>query len=129
MNPLFAVRGFLFGARARPARIALFVALTAAVAWLALSPTPPRGVDTGWDKANHALAFAVMLVSGRLAWPPRPWTVALGLLGYGLLIELVQSHVPGREASALDVIADAAGIAIGAALGVLLLRASAARRG
>lgn len=129
MNPLFALRGLLFGTRARSARIAVFALLIAVVAWLAVSPAPPRGADLGWDKANHALAFAVMFVSGRLAWPRRPWSVALGLLGYGVLVELVQSQVPNRSADALDVIADAAGIALGALVATLLLRASAGSRG
>lgn len=129
MNPLPALHLLLFGDRVRPARIAVFVSLIAIVSWLAVSPVPPRGADVGWDKANHALAFAVMFVSGRLAWPHRPWGMALGLLGYGALIELVQSQVPNRSAEFVDLAADAVGIAIGMAIGALLARASAARRG
>jgi VanZ family protein len=36
-----------------------------------------------------------------------------GLLAYGVLIELLQSRIPGRSAEAADVLADAIGIALG----------------
>ncbi|MFN8892561.1 MAG: VanZ family protein [Betaproteobacteria bacterium] len=35
------------------------------------------------------------------------------MLAYGVFIELVQSRIPGRAASGWDVLADAAGIALG----------------
>lgn len=87
--------------------------------WLAFDPHPPPGMDTGWDKANHALAFAsLMLVGGRAFVRARRRDLALGLalLAFGIVIELVQSQIPGRDADWHDVVADTVGIVIGWAL-------------
>ena len=90
------------------------VLLTLGVGVLALLPQPPAGLTSGWDKANHALAFAALCASGRLAWPilPAPWQ-ALAWLGYGGLIEVLQTQLPPRQGEAADVLADALGIALG----------------
>lgn len=98
---------------------ALAVALIG-VTWLALTPQPPSGLDTGWDKGNHVLAFAVL---AWLAWravaawtPARAPAIAalVGLLAHGGLIELLQRQVPGRAAEWSDLAADAIGLAVGA---------------
>lgn len=97
----------------------LLAALVAALTWVALTPRPPLLLlDTGWDKANHALAFAVLAANAALAWrrlPRRALVCAAALLAYGVLIEFAQSFVPGRDAEPLDLVADAAGIAAGLA--------------
>jgi VanZ family protein len=84
--------------------------------------------STGWDKANHALAFGTLGVLGCLAWPQRRRQVLFGLLAYGVLIELLQSLTPDRSAEAFDVLADSIGLLLSQALlraGVAL----SARRG
>ncbi len=95
---------------------ALLAVMLIAITWLALSPAPPKTVDTGWDKANHALAFGSLAFAGVWAWCPHPrqwyWLV-LALLAYGVGIEVAQSFVPPREADLKDVLADGVGIAIG----------------
>jgi VanZ family protein len=48
--------------------------------------------------------------------------VALGLLAFGVFIELVQSQIPGRDAEAMDVVADSIGILGGLLLAWLLQR-------
>jgi len=111
-----------FGPRLRPLRIAAFVFLLMAVAWLALSPVPPVRVSTGWDKTNHLLAFAALLFSGRLAWVQRPVLLGLGLLAYGGLIELLQLQIPGRDGEWADLFADACGMALGLLVFLLLRR-------
>lgn len=96
----------------RFARWTLWAAVLA-VAVLAFTPSadPP---GTSWDKANHLLAFGVMAWLADLGWPgqqralPR-WGL---LLGYGLLIEVVQHFIPMRHFSLLDLAADATGILI-----------------
>jgi len=110
---------FLNALRTRAARIAfgvLLAALLVAISFLALSPHPPKVGDTGWDKLNHFLAFgsltAVSIACARKAmwrwcWLPLIW------LGYGGLIEVIQSFEPTRSAEWGDLLADAIGISIG----------------
>ncbi len=65
------------------------------------------------DKLMHVGAFAGLSVLACLAWPGRLRIVAVGLLAYGVLIEVLQSYFPPRTASLADVVADAVGIALG----------------
>ena len=69
--------------------------------------------STGWDKANHALAFAVLTLLGCLSYPGRGIRVLLGLFAYGILIEVLQTLTGYRTGEVLDVVADTAGIALG----------------
>lgn len=95
---------------------ALLALLLAVITWLALSPAPPETMNTGWDKANHALAFGALAFCAVWAlWPqPRQWAwPVLALLAYGVGIEIAQSFLPPREADWHDVVADGIGIALG----------------
>jgi VanZ family protein len=95
---------------------ALLVALLVVITYLALVPDPPKTVSTGWDKSNHALAFAALAFAGVWArWPrPRQWGwLVVALLAYGVGIEIAQHFLPPRSADAQDVLADAVGIALG----------------
>lgn len=106
----------------RRAAQAAFAAAALATGWFAFTPDPPPGVSGGWDKWNHLLAFAVLSSLATLGWTTahrRHRVVAAGLVGYGVLIEVVQAFVPGRSAELADVVADAAGIALGLALASL----------
>jgi VanZ family protein len=107
------LRALLFAPRLRALRIAVFAILVVAVTWLALTPHPPHQLSTGWDKSNHLLAFATLMLSGRLSWQRRPSLLALALLAYGGLIELAQTQVPGRDGEWPDLLADALGLALG----------------
>jgi VanZ family protein len=94
----------------------LLAALLVFITWLALIPAPPKMITTGWDKSNHALAFASLAFSSVWGvWQrPRQWGwLALALVGYGIGIEIAQSFLPPREADWHDVVADGVGIAIG----------------
>lgn len=100
----------------RPLWRVLLALLLAVITWLALSPAPPETMNTGWDKANHALAFGALAFSAVWAlWPrPRQWVwLVLALLAYGVGIEIAQSFLPPREADWHDVVADGVGIALG----------------
>ncbi len=101
--------------------------LVIVITYLATSPSPPRTVDFGLDKINHAVAFAVlgavaMVGYGRAAWV----RVVLWLLGFGIAIEIAQTQVPGRSAEAADLLADGVGIAIG--LGIARILTARQRR-
>lgn len=100
-----------------------FLALqVAGVCWLAFDPRPPAVADSLGDKANHVLAFAAMAFSARRAAAP-PWPAAAALAGFGVVIEVVQTFIPGRSGEWPDLVADAAGIA----LGLLVARFAPAR--
>ncbi|NPC58082.1 VanZ family protein [Caenimonas soli] len=88
--------------------VCLVVVLVAALA-------PPHTIvpPTGWDKVQHAVAFAVLAMLGCGAYPERKAQVLLGLLAYGGLIELLQSFTGYRTAETLDVVADAVGLVVG----------------
>lgn len=89
----------------------------ASVLALCLMPAAQHLPSTGWDKANHALAFAVLAVLGLAAYPARGARVLAGLLAFGALIEVLQSLTGYRSAEWLDLLADAVGLPIGWQLG------------
>ena len=85
------------------------------VAVASLMPAPQVGVG---DKVSHLVTYAVLgawfglLASNRLILG---WTV-VGLLGYGILLELLQGTTSYRFAEWADVVANGGGILIGTAL-------------
>jgi VanZ family protein len=85
-----------------------------------LLPQPPSGLDSGWDKLNHVLAFAGPMFAGlaALAHPTRRAGLALGLalLAWGGALELLQGQLPPRSGEWADWLADAIGVLLGAAL-------------
>lgn len=110
--------------RCRPAWRALLAVLVLVVAWFAFTPSTANELFDQADKVQHVLAFGCLAGAAALGWPAGRSTslrVACALLFYGAFIEVVQSVIPGRDASWLDLAADAAGIATG------LLAAQAAR--
>jgi len=84
-----------------------------------LWPRPPASVDlTGWDKLNHALAFAGPALAGLMARPRRGVMTGaillMVLLAWGGVLELMQSMLPPRQGDWADLLADAVGLAVGA---------------
>ena len=68
---------------------------------------------------DHLLSFAVLTAAGLLALTPgwRGSTLAAAsMLAYGVLIELLQTQIPGRFGDAQDAAADAVGVALGVAM-------------
>jgi VanZ family protein len=103
----------------------LLVGLAVTVSWLALSPAPPDGLDTGWDKLNHAGAFAALTVAAIFALPRSRrslWLLLAGLLCFGGAIEIAQSFTPTRSAEWGDLLADAVGMAAGVFAAMLFTR-------
>jgi VanZ family protein len=75
------------------------------------------------DKLAHGLAFLALAGLADFAYPRQPLLYKLlPLAGYGLALELAQGLLPYREASFLDWLADAAGLAAYASLAPLLRR-------
>jgi VanZ family protein len=91
---------------------------------IALTLSPALVVELSvfdlWDKAQHTLAFA-LLVLPNACWNRRALPVtALAAALLGGVIEVIQPLV-GRAASWGDFTADLVGVALGAALGTLLV--------
>lgn len=96
--------------------------------WAALIPAPPDNpVFQLSDVLLHAAAFTYLSFAFVLAWlesgsGPVYLRAFLFMLGYGVLLELVQSFIPERSAEFKDLLVDAVGIGAG-----LLLAAGLAR--
>ena len=75
------------------------------------------------DKVLHTVAFIGLMVwfSGLFEVRYLLW-LAAGLAGYGLLIEVLQSFTPTRQAEGLDLVADIVGILLGWLLSIAGLR-------
>lgn len=81
---------------------------------LALMPVPAHFVWVPYvDKIEHAVSFLVLMALGQLAGITPRWRLALGLLGFGIAIELVQALTSWRQGDVTDALADALGIALG----------------
>jgi VanZ family protein len=118
--------------QARGAWRVLLVLLLGAVCFLAFSTRPPEPLSTGWDKLNHAVAFAALAMAALLAFPGpgrAAWVlVPLGLIAFGGAVEVAQAFIPGRSGEWFDLAADALGIVAGAIVTLPLLGAAYPRR-
>ena len=87
----------------------------ACVAVLSLLPADrlPANMFTWWDKAQHALAFAVLAALGQFAYLSKRRLVLVGLTAYGALIEIAQHATGWRYGEVSDWVADLVGIGLG----------------
>ena len=90
-----------------------FYSALLSISLMAVLPQQHMVITTGWDKANHALAFFVLLGLLDYAYPAANLWIKkiIPLIIYGLLMELVQSQIPGRYVSSLDLLSDVVGLA------------------
>lgn len=92
----------------------VFAAALAGILVLALRPSHGVPLFAHVDKLQHAAAFIALWALGWRAGLRQPvWLLAAGLLVFGVAIEVAQSFTPDRQPSLGDVVADAAGIALG----------------
>lgn len=95
-------------------RWAFFSAIVVAC-YFAFMPVPDDSLlqDIN-DKLQHIAAFFLLALLLDFAYPAVPyrWRKVLGLLGYGLFIEIVQYFLPYRSADLLDWIADGTGLLV-----------------
>ena len=104
----------------------LYAAWLSAILWLSLDPSPPS-VDLGplgWDKFQHAAAYALLTLFGGLSLqrflrPSLAWVAAWGIaVLYGAMMEIGQGMLTShRSADWLDVLANAFGAAAAVLLG------------
>lgn len=100
----------------RPVLLAVFWIVAVAVGVLALLPATMPLPTTGWDKANHGLAFTVLGLLGATCWPVSRTRVLLALAAYGGAIEIAQTFTATRSGEWLDWLADLVGLALAAAI-------------
>ena len=75
---------------------------------MACIPEPPQIPGQPFDKAQHAIAFAVLTLLAQWSYPAaRKWQIVVSLAALGALIEAAQA-IPAvnRDASLLDWLAD-----------------------
>jgi VanZ family protein len=96
----------------------------------------PKGI-LGFDKLQHLAAYLALAFAVVLWFPPERrrfpglWVclpAALIASVYGIVDELHQYFVPGRDCNVWDWIADTLGSAIGAFIGVAVMTALVQRR-
>lgn len=88
----------------------ILVFLTVSMGFLIQNP-PNMGASTipHMDKIAHFFLFMILAATMHLAFAPRAWVGLLILLMYGIAIEWIQHHIPGRGAEVMDVVADMLG--------------------
>ena len=101
----------------RELRLAKFWFATAyllllALGILSLIPAPDIG---GSDKVAHFLAYAALSAWFSLLVEERKslWLILFGLIGYGLLLELLQSFISYRSGDMADAVANSFGVIAG----------------
>lgn len=84
-------------------------------AWFGLSNS--LSFIANFDKWLHGMTFTALMLwfSGQYARHGY-WRPATGLVAFGLLIEIAQRTVSYRTADGMDLLADLAGISLGAAI-------------
>lgn len=96
----------------------LFAGWGVAIAWLSLTPSPPllHQPLLGWDKFQHASAYAILTVAGGRAFggTRRAFGGAFFIaLVYGGSIELAQGYLTSnRSADWLDFVANMTGAGV-----------------
>jgi VanZ family protein len=103
----------------------LWLVLVAVAVVLSLWPAMAPPGSHGLDKVAHIVAFFGLAAIPAAVLPRR---VALGLallflLAVGAGIEFAQTSIPGRQGSGADMLANAAGILVGALVGRLVAAA------
>jgi VanZ family protein len=95
--------------------------------YLALTPSPPQAAFRISDVVLHTFAFSYLTFAlGMAHRATRGPVLVAWMLGYGLLIEVLQSFEPARSAELKDLLVDLAGSLAG--LGLLRLLGGWSRR-
>jgi len=93
--------------------MALYAAACCVLIYMTLAPGKDvPGVGITWDKAEHALAWAVLTGAGLLLSTRRRWAIGVFAFLFGAAIEVLQATMGwGRDGDWRDLVADSVGIA------------------
>ncbi len=87
----------------------LLILLAVTVIFLGHRPTEFLSQVTHLDKVVHFGLFFCLAWSMDWSFRPKLWVSLLILCAYGLLIEIIQSYIPGLVPDLYDWLADASG--------------------
>jgi VanZ family protein len=85
------------------------------VGGLSLAPSAALPEISVSDKVEHVLAYAALALLGVATAQRAPAFTILGLVLFGIAIELLQTFSPGRSPEIGDALADSIGVCLGAA--------------
>lgn len=96
----------------RPLRLGIYALACVILLYLTLAPGKDvPGVGLIWDKAEHAIAWAVLTGAGLLLSTRRRWAIGVFAFVFGAAIEVLQAILPfGRDGDWHDLAADTVGI-------------------
>lgn len=108
----------------RPMRLALYGMATGIVLFMCLAPSKEvPGSGLVWDKAAHALTWAILTSAGLILAPNRPRAITVFCLALGAAIEVAQATMGfGRQGDWRDLVADSIGVAIAVAGWLIIQR-------
>jgi VanZ family protein len=98
---------------------------TGGVSLLPRVALPDTGVS---DKLEHLLAYGVLSLVGCRAFADPVSRILIGLVLYGIVLEGLQSLVPGRVPSLMDVVANTLGVGLGYLVLIFVRRGTAGPR-
>ncbi len=100
----------------------VFIAYFCLLSWQLL--TPVTIVSAGrWDKLYHMASFAVLTGLAIVAWRyMSEKNIAILLISYAALTEILQHFIPGRSFSIGDWLADSLGVVLATLVTVYLLK-------
>lgn len=86
------------------------ILITIAIAVLSLLP-PKNGPEIEHDKLGHLFAYFVLMSNILIVRPrgSRHSLLFISAMGYGVIMEILQQFIPGREPSLVDIIANSSG--------------------
>lgn len=94
------------------------VVMMGVVIWAAVQPTDPLSRYIHTDTARHILAFSAIGLCAALMPSAKTRLMALAaVLGFALLVEIIQIPVPDRQASWSDLFASSVGSFAGFGIG------------
>jgi uncharacterized protein YfiM (DUF2279 family) len=108
----------------RPLRIGLYALACCVLLYMTLAPgedVPGEGLV--WDKAEHAMSWAVLTGAGLLLSTHRRWAIGVFAFVFGATIEVLQANMGlGRDGNLPDLGADTVGIAAAYVVWMLMRR-------
>jgi VanZ family protein len=98
--------------------------LALAIVVLSLVPPSYRPITEASHNLEHLAIFLATGFAFGVAYPDRPFALAIGLVIFCGAIELAQRWVPGRHARLRDLIVDAVAVCIGLGVASVAARIS-----